>query len=111
MGNEWLNGLQRGTVDERFANNDYRMTWNYPGEAVRIGQERIRFVPPKPQDLPDLMCGWLDACKQMEAAKVRPVLTATVAAFGFVFMHPFDDGKGRIHRFLIHHILARGVIQ
>lgn len=58
-------------------------------------------------DLPDLVTGLLDACKHMDHAKLHPVLTATVAAFGFVFMHPFDDGNGRIHRFMIHHILAR----
>ena len=27
-------------------------------------------------------------------------------AFGFVFVHPFEDGNGRIHRYLIHHVLA-----
>ena len=27
-------------------------------------------------------------------------------AFGFVYAHPFEDGNGRIHRYLIHHILA-----
>ena len=55
-------------------------------------------MPPRPQNLPDMMQGLLDACRRMEAAKVHPVLTATVAAFGFVFMHPFDDGNGRIPR-------------
>jgi Fic family protein len=35
------------------------------------------------------------------------VLTATVIAFGFVFIHPFEDGNGRIHRYLIHHVLAK----
>jgi hypothetical protein len=31
-----------------------------------------------------------------------------VAGFGFVFLHPFEDGNGRLHRFLIHHVLAAG---
>jgi len=34
------------------------------------------------------------------------VLAATLIAFGFVFIHPFEDGNGRIHRYLFHHILA-----
>jgi len=34
------------------------------------------------------------------------VLAAAIIAFGFVFIHPFEDGNGRIHRYLIHHILA-----
>jgi len=34
------------------------------------------------------------------------ILLATVIAFGFVFIHPFEDGNGRIHRYLFHHVLA-----
>jgi len=30
-----------------------------------------------------------------------------MVAFGFVMIHPFVDGNGRIHRYLIHHILAK----
>jgi Fic family protein len=30
-----------------------------------------------------------------------------VLAFGFVYIHPFEDGNGRIHRYLMHHVLAR----
>ena len=29
-------------------------------------------------------------------------------AFGFVYVHPFFDGNGRLHRYLLHHVLARG---
>ena len=42
------------------------------------------------------------------AGGVDPVVVAAAAAFGFVFIHPFVDGNGRIHRWLIHHILAKG---
>jgi hypothetical protein len=35
------------------------------------------------------------------------MLHAAVVGYGFVFVHPFGDGNGRIHRLLIHNILAR----
>jgi len=38
---------------------------------------------------------------------VHPVIIAGAIAFGFVFIHPFEDGNGRIHRFLMHYIFAR----
>ncbi len=43
----------------------------------------------------------------MEKSQFHPLLTAAKIAFGFVFIHPFSDGNGRIHRYLIHHILAK----
>jgi Fic family protein len=35
------------------------------------------------------------------------IVRAAIIAFGFVFIHPFIDGNGRIHRFLIHEMLSR----
>jgi Fic family protein len=43
----------------------------------------------------------------MDASDVSPVVHAAVISYGFVFLNPFQDGNGRIHRFLIHNILAR----
>ncbi|MBA7569175.1 hypothetical protein ES708_10913 [subsurface metagenome] len=43
----------------------------------------------------------------MEDSVFNAVLTAAIIAFGFVFIHPFVDGNGRIHRYIIHHILAK----
>ena len=34
------------------------------------------------------------------------VLQAAATAFGFVYIHPLQDGDGRLHRCLIHHVLA-----
>ena len=42
----------------------------------------------------------------METGGVSAVVHAAAVAYGFVFLHPFEDGNGRIHRFLIHYILA-----
>ena len=99
--------LQNRIVDERFRASDYRRTQNYVGEAVAWQKEKIHFVSPKPEDLAGLMEGLAAAHRRMDAGSVPAVIHAAAVAYGFVFLHPFDDGNGRIHRFLIHNILAR----
>ena len=99
--------LQQATVDERFANSDFRTDQNYVGQTVSFGNELIHFVAPKPEDISDLMNGMFYVYKRMMSSEVHPVVVAAAISFGFVFMHPFDDGNGRIHRFLIHNILAK----
>ena len=64
------------------------------------------FIGPRPEDLPALPDGLLAAERRMTASTVDPVLQATATAFGFVYIHPFQDGNGRLHRCLIHHVLA-----
>ena len=99
--------LQNRIVDPRFRASDYRTSQNYVGETVAWQNERIHYACPKPEDLAGLMEGLLSAHKRMEAGDVSAVGHAAAVAYGFVFLHPFEDGNGRIHRFLIHNILAR----
>ena len=94
-------------TDARFRDFDYRLTQNYVGETVAWQKEKIHFVCPKPEDLADLMEGLVAAHKRMGADEVPAVIHAATVSYGFVFLHPFEDGNGRIHRFLIHNILAR----
>jgi len=42
----------------------------------------------------------------MSASGIDAVVHATALSFGFVFTHPFEDGNGRLHRYLIHHVLS-----
>ncbi|PWL19990.1 MAG: cell filamentation protein Fic [Altererythrobacter sp. XM-24bin4] len=59
-------------------------------------------------DLPTLMQGLIDFDHHY-ANELDPVIAASILAFGFVYIHPFEDGNGRVHRYLIHHALsARG---
>ncbi len=99
--------LQNRIVDARFRDNDYRITQNYVGQSVAWQREHVHFVAPKPDDLAHLMEGLMTAHSRMESGHVSPVIQAAAIAYGFVFLHPFEDGNGRIHRFLIHNILAR----
>ena len=99
--------LQNRIVDARFRDADYRRNQNYVGEAAAPGNERIHFVSPRPEDLGALMDGLTAAHERMAGGGVPVAIHAAAIAYGFVFLHPFEDGNGRIHRFLIHNILAR----
>jgi hypothetical protein len=58
------------------------------------------------EDLLSLIQGMI-AFDRGTASQLDPVIAAAVLAFGFVYVHPLDDGNGRIHRYLIHHVLAQ----
>ncbi|MBF0408443.1 MAG: Fic family protein [Candidatus Riflebacteria bacterium] len=103
--------LQNRIVDSRFKSCDYRITQNYVGQTVTYQKEVIHYICPKPENLPDLMKGLIASHKRMKNGGVSPVIHAAAIAYGFVFLHPFEDGNGRIHRFLIHNILSiRGMV-
>lgn len=109
---ELLLELQNQVVDARFADTNYRSIQNYVGESLGYGRERVHYVCPKPIDIHNLMDGLL-ACHQRMKSDVSlcPLVHAAVVSYGFVFLHPFEDGNGRIHRFLLHNIFAlRGLI-
>lgn len=98
--------LQDKTVDPRFRDSNYRNIQNYVGESVAWQHEKVHFVCPKPADLESLMEGLIASHARMRTGGIHPVVHAAAIAYGFVFLHPFEDGNGRIHRFLIHNILA-----
>jgi Fic family protein len=98
--------LQNRIVDPRFKDSDYRDGQNYVGQAVAYQKEIIHFICPKPDNLPSLMAGLIESHKRMKEGNVSPGIHAAAIAYGVVFLHPFEDGNGRIHRFLIHNILS-----
>jgi len=99
--------LQNRIVDQRFQDSDYRTVQNYIGESISWQRERVHYIPPRPEILPELMDGLTELHNRMGNGKVNAVVHASAVSFGFVFLHPFEDGNGRIHRFLLHHILLR----
>ncbi len=64
------------------------------------------FIGARPEDLTALLTGMLAANERMRESDLDPVLQAAATAFGFVYVHPYQDGNGRLHRCLIHHVLA-----
>ncbi len=103
---EKLIELQNYIVDPRFRDTDYRINQNYIGQTIHFEREMIHYICPKPSDLLSLMSGFIDSHKRMKTGNISPVIHAAIISYGFVFLHPFEDGNGRIHRFLIHNMLS-----
>ena len=99
--------LQNATVDPRYADRGCRADQVYVGEQVDLARQKIHFIAARPEDVPRLMEGLLGALSRIEVSAVDPVVLAAALSFGFVFIHPFQDGNGRLHRLLIHYVLAR----
>lgn len=99
--------IQRVLIeDTRFTRPGFRTDGVFLGERDHNGDPLPEFIGARPEDLADLMAGLLEANDRMREDRLDPVLKAAATAFGFVYVHPFQDGNGRIHRFLIHHVLA-----
>lgn len=76
------------------------------GDRAPDGAPVPEFIGARPMDLVRLMAGLLAADVRMSEGQMPPVIQAAAISFGFVMAHPFEDGNGRLHRFLIHHVLA-----
>lgn len=92
--------------DTRFVHAGLRPDGVFLGERDHNGDPLPEFIGARPDDLADLMDALLEANDRMRADDVDPVLKAAATAFAFVYIHPFQDGNGRMHRCLIHHVLA-----
>lgn len=108
LSEEVLTLLQNAIVDQRYREKGFRSHQNYVGETTAYFREIIHTVGTPPSVLYDLMDGLASYFHASE--DVSPVLRAAAISFPFVFIHPFEDGNGRLHRYLIHDVLARAKI-
>ncbi|RYY07927.1 MAG: cell filamentation protein Fic, partial [Sphingobacteriaceae bacterium] len=101
--------LQQVVIDNpRFVKMGWRTEEGFVGEHDRTtGAPIPDHISARPKDLKVLIEGIIEANALLEKADYDSILAATAIAFGFVFIHPFVDGNGRIHRFLIHDVLIR----
>jgi hypothetical protein len=104
-----LERLQQVVVgDTRFVRLGVRTEGGFIGMHDRTTQEPLPdHISARAQDLSSLLEGVIVFKQRALTGTLDPVVAAAAVAFGFVYIHPFDDGNGRLHRWLIHHVLAR----
>ncbi len=107
LSKEELNRLHSILVgDYRYLTPGPRADSVFLGKRTTDNEPLPEFIGARPQDLDDLIDGLTEANSNMSKSALDAVLQAAAIAFGFVYIHPFEDGNGRLHRCLIHHTLA-----
>ena len=106
LSEDYLVALQCITVSnpyDRAAAFRHEQNWLSSGAAGALG---VSYVPPPPELAADLMHE-LMAFANTQAKTLDPLVFAACLSFGFVFIHPFMDGNGRLSRFLFHYALSQ----
>jgi len=109
LSKEELIRLQQIVIENsRFIEMGFRKEGGFVGEYDRTTGEPIpEHISAKQDDLIPLMDGLLATNEVLQDETYDAVLAAAAIGFGFVFIHPFVDGNGRLHRYIIHHVLTK----
>lgn len=108
---DYLVSLQNAAINNVFYQAaSFRTEQNYLSNGLR-GALGVSYVPPAPELARDLMKLLMEMANTPPEG-VDPLVLAVIVSFGFVFIHPFMDGNGRLSRFLFHQVLCQqGVLK
>ncbi len=108
LSHEELVRFQRIVIgDFRFVQEGFRSAGGFIGEHDRhTGFPLPVHISARAKDIHLLLDGLIAFDRQF-APELDAVVAAAVLSFGFIYIHPFEDGNGRIHRLLIHHMLTK----
>lgn len=102
---DYLCQLQRAVLTNPLLHEfQFRSDQNWLRRGGR-GALSVTYVPPAPELAQELMAELISLANQPPPG-LDLLIAAAVVSFGFVFLHPFMDGNGRLSRFLIHHMLC-----
>ncbi|MDR2625596.1 MAG: Fic family protein [Zoogloeaceae bacterium] len=106
---EYLVGLQNAVISSPLrAEAGFRGAQNWLQRGGH-GALAVRYIPPSPEHMRPLIDGLMRMANSRD--DVPPLIKAALVSFGFVFLHPFLDGNGRVSRLLAHHCLhTKGVL-
>lgn len=103
---EYLVELQNATISNPLDKAaEFRAQQNWLRGPGR-GPIAVTYVPPPPELAVELMAELMSMGNTLPT-QIDPIVAGSILSFGFVFIHPFMDGNGRLSRFLFHQALCR----
>lgn len=103
MSPEHLLDLQKAVLGQNALRVGIRQSPVFVGQSTFRAQI-VHYIAPGE----DMVPGMLDAVRRYERRTrgTSTVARAAAVSFAFVYLHPLADGNGRVHRFLVNHLLA-----
>jgi hypothetical protein len=102
---EYLVALQNMTLSNPFDKAvQFRIGQNWLRNALP-GALGVTYVPPEPELMVQLMDDVMALANGKDLG-VNALILGALVSFGFVFVHPFMDGNGRLSRFLFHKVVC-----
>jgi Fic family protein len=99
--------LQNAAVTSPYAREaSFRLNQNHLSDGTP-GPRGVTYLPPPAAMLPSLIGSISRLANSDNCPGIEPLLRAALVSFGFVFAHPFNDGNGRLSRFLAHYALCQ----
>lgn len=111
LSKEKLIAIKNQIIEAPKRTEGYREDEIYVGTTIhRFGEldEDVHYIGPLAKHVDSLMRGLLDTHERLMMDRTLPSLMhATLISFGLVYIHPFEDGNGRTHRYLIHDVMKQ----
>ena len=106
LNEDYLVDLQNAVISNVYNQAaSFRNEQNYLSNGLR-GALGVTYIPPAPELSRQLM-EQLMTMANTPPEGIDPLVLAAIISFGFVYVHPFMDGNGRLSRFLFHQVLCQ----
>lgn len=103
LSQQGLASLQHAILGAAVLRLGIRQSPVFVGQSSLHGQV-VHYIAPPPTAVEDMLQGLRDF-EQRTRGQDTVARTAALS-FAFVYLHPLSDGNGRVHRFLLNHLLA-----
>lgn len=103
LAQEGLATLQNAILGAAVLRLGIRQSPVFVGQSGFHGQV-VHYIAPPPPVVQDMLQGLRDF--ESRTRGENTVARTAALSFAFVYLHPLSDGNGRVHRFLLNHLLA-----